>query len=60
MTFTSYIDTLFAEKNIDLQQIIEVEGSFGTNFIPVEIIVDQIKRTTGNEAAKIRSIFQKI
>jgi len=59
-TFKQYIDALFSEKGIDLEQRIEVEGPSGTNSIPASIVVDAIKEANQGERDQIRATFQKI
>ena len=58
--FNSWLDTFLDEKNIDMENIIEVEGSLGINYIPVSIVIDRMKETTSDEQKKIKDIIVKI
>lgn len=60
MTFSKWLDTLISEKNIDTDQMIEVEGNGGLNMIPVSIVLDAIKATCDQERAQIKTILVKI
>ena len=55
-----WFDTFFEEKQLDMDRIIEVEGSWGTNMIPVQVVVDTIKRSSYVEQKKIRDTFVRI
>ena len=55
-----WLDTFIAEKGIDTEQILEIEGPGGTNFIPVGCIIEAIKTTTRKEKTKIRNTIVKI
>ena len=60
MTFAKWLDTFLAEKEIDGDDMLTVEGSSGTNFIPVEILADAIKSASPAEQAGIKSMLAKI
>jgi len=60
MTFTKWIDTLIAEKGIDTDMVLEVEGGSGTNYIPLECVLDAVKATCAAEQAQIKSTLVKI
>ncbi len=60
MAFNSWIDTFLSEKAIDMEKIIEVEGNSGTNYIPVNIVVDAMKATSDDEKKAIKATFVKI
>ena len=57
----NYLNTLLSEKGISQERIIEVEGpEWGTNFIPLKIVVDfldsapvQIQKKAKNTLIKI-------
>lgn len=51
MTFTRWIDTFLTEKNVNLDKMIEVEGPSGLNMMPLSIVVDAMKASTGDHAA---------
>jgi hypothetical protein len=54
MTFNKWLDTFNEEKNIDLEQIIVVEGPSGPNMIPVEALIEAIKAAPAHEQAGIK------
>ena len=60
MTFTKWIDTFLAEKGIDLEQMLFVEGPSGENAIPVGCLVEAIKGAPSHERAGIKTMIVKI
>lgn len=58
--FIHWFDTFVEEKNIDADQIIEAEGPSGTNFMPLRIVLDQIRKTSTQEQRKIKEILVQI
>ncbi len=60
MTFTKWLDTFIAEKGIDCEATITVDGPSGANFMPVQIVIDAIKQTCGAEQAAIKTTLVKI
>ena len=54
MNFQKWLDTFIEEKNIDREQVLEVEGPSGTNYIPVDCILQAIKSTTDREQSGIK------
>ena len=60
MTFNTWIDALISEKNISVEQTLEVEGPSGVNFMPLSIVVDAIKSACANEKAQIKTTLVKI
>tara|TARA_R110000822_G_scaffold124309_3_gene258806 strand:- start:1571 stop:1810 length:240 start_codon:yes stop_codon:yes gene_type:complete len=57
----NYLNTLIAEKNLDLNTTIEVEGGeWGTNFIPLEVIVDFISQLDSPTQKQIKNTLVKI
>lgn len=55
-----YLNNLLAEKGIDKEEILEVEGQSGVNFIPVGCVVEAILMAQKAEQEKIRKILVKI
>lgn len=54
----NYLNTLIEEKNIDLDQIIKVEGASGClNLIPFSMLIDVIKSKSIDEQKKINEIL---
>ncbi len=60
MTFTKWLDTFLAEKGIDLEQMLFVNGPSGENAIPVECLVEAIKSAPSHEQSGIKSMIVKI
>jgi hypothetical protein len=60
MTFSKWLDTFNAEKNIDLDTVLEVEGQSGPNFIPVQILVDAIKAAPASEQKGIKHMIVRL
>ena len=60
MSFNKWIDTLIEEKGINTEQIIEIEGDWGSNMIPVGVVIEHMKITTPEEQSKIKSMLVKI
>lgn len=55
-----YLNDLLAEKNIDLEETLEVMGDWGVNFIPVGCVVEAILMAQKAEQEKIRKILVQI
>ena len=60
MNFKTWLNTFISEKEIDVEQIIEVEGSAGMNMIPVDCVLETIKNAPVHEQKEIKNIFVKI
>lgn len=60
MKFSDWLKTFIDEKGIDTEQILEVEGDSGTNFIPVQIVLDHVLKTTRDEQCKIKDIIIRV
>lgn len=60
MKFSDWLKTFIDEKGIDREQILEVEGDSGTNFIPVQVVLDHILKTTKDEQWKIKDVIVRI
>jgi hypothetical protein len=60
MTFTKWINTFIAEKGIDRESRLEVEGPSGTNSIPVGILIDAMVSAPGHEQAGIKTMVVRI
>lgn len=57
----NWIYTMIEEQNIDLEEIIEVEGGiYGTNYIPVETLVEHFLITSDEEQKAIKEMITKI
>jgi len=61
MNFAEWLDTFVSEKGIDTEQVFEVEGQdWGTNFIPLEVVIEHMKIAPAKEQAAIKTMFVKI
>lgn len=60
MKFHTWLDTYLSEKNIDDDEILEAEGSFGMNYIPVKSLTDRIKSAPEHEQKQIKNMLVKI
>lgn len=61
MTFEKWLRTFIAEKGIDPEQILEIEGpEWGTNLIPVQVLVDAICSAPRAEREAIRKMIVRI
>ena len=60
MTFNKWLDTLVEEKGFDLDEIIEVEGARGTNFIPLECLIEAIKSAPEDERTAIKTMIVRL
>ena len=61
MNFNKWIDTLVAEKNIDLDEDFTVAGKvYGMNFFTYGVIVEAIKTASAEEKKAIKNMIVKI
>lgn len=60
MTFTNWLNTFIAEKNIDTEQTLQVEGESGLNMIPVGCVIEAIQGTPASEQQQIKSTLVAI
>ncbi len=60
MTFNKWLDTLIEEKGIELDRTFEIDGPSGLNIMPLVMIVNAIKSTTGSEQAQIKNTLVRI
>ena len=49
-----YLETLITEKGRDLEDILEVEGPSGTNYMPLAVLVEAIDHAPTREQQAIR------
>ena len=56
--FANWLDTFVEEKGINTEQILEVNGRSGINFIPVFAVINQMKAfdTNTQEIARTRLV----
>lgn len=61
MNFSTWLNTFIDEKQIDREQVLEVKGSaYGTNYIPVQCVLDLILTTAKEEQRAIKDMMVKI
>ncbi len=56
----TYINRLVTEKGLNLEQVIEVEGASGMNFIPLGVVIEHIHICNDSEFKQIRNTLTKI
>ena len=60
-TFAKWLDTFVEEKQLDLEQTFAVEGpEWGTNWIPLGVVVEAMKQTATSEQKMIRDTIVHI
>lgn len=60
-SFARWLDTFLEEKEIDLEEVLEVKGKqWGTNYIPVGVLVQAMKRAPKHEQEAIKTMLVKI
>ena len=56
-----YLNTLLEEKGISQERVLEVNGSeWGTNFMPISVIVDFLSNLDKETQKKVKNTFVKI
>lgn len=60
MNFATWLKTFIEEKRIDTDQMIEVEGRSGTNWIPVGCLVEAMVAAPTHEQRGIREMIVRI
>jgi hypothetical protein len=60
MKFKDWLNAFIQEKGINPEQIIEVQGDSGTNFMPIQIVLNHILETTKDEQWKIKDVLVRI
>jgi hypothetical protein len=57
----NYLNTLIEEKGLSLDTVIEAEGKeWGTNFIPLSVVVDFLSTSSESTQAKAKANLVKI
>ena len=57
----TYLNTLLEEKGISQERVLEVTGSeWGTNFMPISVIVDFLSGLDAETQNKVKTTFVKI
>lgn len=60
MKFTLWLDTFIDEKNIDLEEVLTVEGPCGPNHMPIGVVVEHIKIAPLKEQLAIKEMMVKL
>lgn len=61
MSFAKWLDTFLEEKEIDPEEVLEVKGKqWGTNYIPVGVLVQAMKQAPKHEQEGIKTMLVKI
>lgn len=60
MTFNTWIDTFAAEKNLDLERLIDVQGPSGTNIMPAGVVIEAIKSAPASEQRQIKTMIVRL
>ena len=55
-----WIDRFVKEKQLDTDYIFEVEGTSGSNFIPLTVVIEHVKIASTREQAQIKNTLVKI
>ncbi len=59
--FITWLDTFVSEKGLDTDHVFEVEGKdWGTNYIPLDALIEAIKGASDNEKNAIKDTIVKI
>ena len=59
-TFNKWLDTLVSEKGLNAEQVVEVPGASGVNYMPLQIIMDAIKSASKIEQSQIKNTLVMI
>lgn len=60
VAFGKWLDTFLSEKGIDREEVLEVEGPSGTNWMPVGVLVGIMKTAPTHERNGIKTMLVKI
>ena len=60
MKFNEWLDTLVSEKGTDLEHVITVEGKSGTNWIPLQTVIEHIKNQSTENKKKVKDTLVRI
>jgi len=58
--FDRWLDTLVEEKGLDTEEVFEVDGPSGVNWIPLGVIIEHIKIAPAHEQEQIKTVLVKI
>ena len=61
MNFKKWLNTFVDEKGLDCDQVIEIQGPiYGTNYIPLQCVIDAILVAPEHEQKGIKEMLVKI
>lgn len=60
MTFDKWLDTLVDEKGFDTEEVFEVNGVSGINWIPLEVVLAAIKNAPKHERTQIKHMLIRL
>ena len=60
MNFKNWIETYCSEKQIDMEQVLEVSGRSGANCIPIGCLIESMISTSSAEQSAIKAMIVKI
>lgn len=58
--FEKWLNLFVDEKGLDVEELLEVEGASGTNFMPLQIVLDAIKGAPRHEQDGIKNMIVRI
>lgn len=60
MNFAKWLDTLVEEKGLNTDRVFKVNGPSGPNYIPLAVVIENIKITVRQEQRQIKNILVRI
>lgn len=60
MDFETWLNTFLDEKGIDRDRVFQLEGDWGTNLIPVEVVIEHMLIAPVYEQEALRNMIVKI
>lgn len=58
--FMKWLKTFLDEKGVKMDEVLEAQGESGTNWIPVQCLVDMMAQAPAHEQAGIKTMIVKI
>lgn len=59
-SFNQWLDTFLDEKQINLEEVFEVDGPSGTNIMSYAVVVEALKEAPNHERKGVKSMLVKI
>jgi hypothetical protein len=60
MVFSKWVRVFLSEKEIDLEEVLELEGPSGFNFIPIGVLVEHMDGAPKHEQGGIKAMMVKL